>query len=202
MNDLSPRQRRRDKNINTILDAARDLILKKGIENLSLRDIARKSDYSPSGLYKYFDSKQDIIDSLHKRNNDEMVQAIRDVQGGENFKEYLIQLCLMYIHFAIEHPIFLVLVNRKGKETNPEEPPVVPENSPYMFYYQSVQEWVVSESIKLSESYGVDEITYSIWAHIHGMATLRLNLLKDFKADFESINRRSIEIFLNGLSNQ
>ena len=41
--------------------------------------------------------------------------------------------------------------------------------------------------------------TYALWAQIHGMATLRLNQLKNFEADFDNVNRRTLEIFLNGL---
>ncbi len=55
------------------------------------------------------------------------------------------------------------------------------------------------KGLTLSDDYDLEAITYALWAQIHGMATLRLNQLKEFEADFETIHRRTLEIFLNGL---
>jgi hypothetical protein len=62
-----------------------------------------------------------------------------------------------------------------------------------------VQNWVQDEGIILPPNYDIEDISYAIWSQIHGMATLRFKQLKDFEADFEGTNRRSIEIFLNGI---
>src|SRR5690242_15267152 len=47
-----------------ILDAARDLFVKEGFENVSIRKIAEKIEYSPAAIYGYFPSKDDIFFSL------------------------------------------------------------------------------------------------------------------------------------------
>lgn len=47
-----------------ILDAARDLFVSEGFQNVSIRKIAERIEYSPGALYGYFPSKDDIFFAL------------------------------------------------------------------------------------------------------------------------------------------
>jgi AcrR family transcriptional regulator len=51
------RLRRRERNRAAILEGARQLIIERGPENLSLREVAARAEYSPAGLYRYFKDK-------------------------------------------------------------------------------------------------------------------------------------------------
>jgi AcrR family transcriptional regulator len=48
----------------SILDAARDLFVKEGYDNVSIRKIAEGIEYSPAAIYSYFPSKDDIFFAL------------------------------------------------------------------------------------------------------------------------------------------
>ena len=47
-----------------ILDAARELFVAEGYQNVSIRKIAEKIEYSPAAIYSYFASKDDIFLAL------------------------------------------------------------------------------------------------------------------------------------------
>ena len=47
-----------------ILDAARDLFVTEGYQNVSIRKIAERIEYSPAAIYGYFPSKDDIFYAL------------------------------------------------------------------------------------------------------------------------------------------
>jgi len=47
-----------------ILDAARDLFVREGFENVSMRKIAEKIEYSPTTIYLYFQDKADLLDCI------------------------------------------------------------------------------------------------------------------------------------------
>ncbi|MGE0041578.1 MAG: TetR/AcrR family transcriptional regulator [Vicinamibacterales bacterium] len=47
-----------------ILDAARDLFTSHGYNNVSIRKIAERIEYSPAAIYSYFPSKDDIFFAL------------------------------------------------------------------------------------------------------------------------------------------
>jgi AcrR family transcriptional regulator len=194
----TPRQRRRIKNTAAILDAAAELIIAKGFENVSLRDIARQADYSPSGLYKYFDSKADIIQALKTQENQKLLSLLETAPTDIPAKQRLIDLCMLYIEHCLKNRVYLTLVNSLSSERKSMDQPVT-ENSPYQVFLQAVQAWNQSEGIPSQQGYGLEEITYALWSQIHGMATLRLFQLRDFEADFDTVNRRTLEIFLKGL---
>src|SRR2546430_5017122 len=48
----------------SILDAARDLFVTEGYEQVSIRKIAERIEYSPAAIYSYFPSKDDIFFAL------------------------------------------------------------------------------------------------------------------------------------------
>ena len=47
-----------------ILDAARELFVAEGFQNISIRKIAERIEYSPAAIYGYFPSKDDIFFAL------------------------------------------------------------------------------------------------------------------------------------------
>src|SRR5207253_9830428 len=48
----------------SILDAARELFVSEGYDNVSIRKIAERIEYSPAAIYGYFASKDDIFFAL------------------------------------------------------------------------------------------------------------------------------------------
>jgi AcrR family transcriptional regulator len=48
----------------SILDAARELFVAEGFQNVSIRKIAERIEYSPAAIYGYFASKDDIFFAL------------------------------------------------------------------------------------------------------------------------------------------
>jgi len=192
------RERRRERNKNAILDTATELIQSNGIENISLREIAKHADYSPAGLYKYFDSKAAIIQAVQVRESQKLIELLQTVASELSPTMRLVELSLLYIQYALDNSVYLVLINSlsSGRKTKEQS---VPTTSPYVLFLNAVDVWGQHEGIKFQQDYGLEEITYTLWSLIHGMATLRVSQLKDFDADFQSVNRRSIELFLNGL---
>jgi AcrR family transcriptional regulator len=64
----SRRERRRLATRTEILTAARELLLEVGPEELSLRQVARRADFSPAALYTYFTSRDEIVSSPNRLN--------------------------------------------------------------------------------------------------------------------------------------
>ncbi|NQY96615.1 MAG: TetR/AcrR family transcriptional regulator [Henriciella sp.] len=60
----SPAERRRNKIRARILSAAETVFAREGAEGLSIRRLAENIDYSPAAIYKYFSSKDELVDEL------------------------------------------------------------------------------------------------------------------------------------------
>ena len=60
----SPAERRRNKIRARILSAAETVFAREGADGLSIRRLAENIDYSPAAIYKYFSSKDELVDEL------------------------------------------------------------------------------------------------------------------------------------------
>jgi AcrR family transcriptional regulator len=63
-------QRERDAIRRSILDAARQLFVREGFADVSIRRIAELIEYSPAAIYNYFTNKDEIFASLAKEGFD------------------------------------------------------------------------------------------------------------------------------------
>ena len=62
--EQTPATRRRNKVREAILAAAERMFAKEGESGLSIRRLAEEIDYSPSAIYKYFGSKEELLEEL------------------------------------------------------------------------------------------------------------------------------------------
>jgi AcrR family transcriptional regulator len=93
-----------------ILDAARDLFVSEGYENVSIRKIAERIEYSPAAIYSYFPSKDDIFFALAE----EGVRLFGDCRVGPldglSAIERLRSIVLRLYRFSTEHPQYFALM--------------------------------------------------------------------------------------------
>src|SRR2546425_11460797 len=89
-----------------ILDAARELFVREGYENVSMRKIADKIEYSPATIYTYFKDKDDILDCLCEETflklHLEKLAAVQRMKGDT--LELLKKGMETYIRFGLDHP--------------------------------------------------------------------------------------------------
>src|SRR5579859_5769738 len=88
-----------------ILDAAREMFVRDGFENVSMRKIAEKIEYSPTTIYLYFQDKADLLDCLCEETFAKLVkkQNILDQTVADPL-ERLRKGLRGYIEFGLKHP--------------------------------------------------------------------------------------------------
>ncbi len=88
-----------------ILDAARDLFVHEGYENVSMRKIADKIEYSPTTIYLYFQDKADLLDCICEETMSRLVRKqTAHEQTIADPLERLRQGLRAYIEFGLKHP--------------------------------------------------------------------------------------------------
>src|SRR5712692_1300319 len=94
-----------------ILDAARDLFLAEGYQNVSIRKIAERIEYSPAAIYGYFPSKDDIFFALAEEGF-RLLGDATDAQAAERLAP-LDRLRAMFwrlYEFSRQHPQYFALM--------------------------------------------------------------------------------------------
>ena len=96
------REKRHGKTRELILKTARNIVIEKGFDKLSLREVARRVDYSPAGIYEYFKNKEELMLALGKRVEINLGLALGKVEGAPGL-EKIVKLGVAYIQFAMKN---------------------------------------------------------------------------------------------------
>ena len=111
MSSKERQERDRQRIQKAILDAARDLFIKEGYQNVSMRKIADRIEYSPAAIYSYFPSKDDIFFALAAEGFHILAHgalgAVRDVRDP---LERLRRGMWAFYQFAKTHPEYFALM--------------------------------------------------------------------------------------------
>ena len=199
MAEGTARERRHARTKQAILDAAQQIIAERGTEGLSMREIAQRIEYSPSGLYEYFRGKDEIIQGLCDEGFERLSERIRYRIATEHTPvQRLIASGVAYLEFATQHrEQYMLMFNAVPDFSLSLEE--IGRNSAYALLKQGVQECIDAHELKVREHYGQEEISYQLWALLHGIAMLRLTLFSKEGANFDALNRRIIETAIENL---
>ena len=87
-----------------ILDTANTLFLKGGLQNISIRKIAEKIEYSPATIYLYFKDKNEIINSLREKSVDDFIKKLEEYSFIKDHFGRLKNMSNSWVEFAISNP--------------------------------------------------------------------------------------------------
>jgi AcrR family transcriptional regulator len=95
------KEREKQEMVDLILDAAMKLFIEEGYDNVTMRKIGDRIEYSPTTIYLYFKDKTEIFSELLNIAFDKFYESQMSVQSIDNPKEKLLAHGLAYIKFAI-----------------------------------------------------------------------------------------------------
>ena len=153
-----------------ILKAAMQLYVKGGYENVTMRRIAAKIEYSPGTIYLYFQNKKDIMLQLcyqgferfldHQDKLEEIADPLERLSVGGRY----------YLAFALENPeLYELMFATKEifKESGPDE-----EAAPlraFRAFAKNVKDCLDAGVFTDGEA---ETTAIALWATLHGLASL------------------------------
>lgn len=151
-----------------LIDAAYELITKKGYDATSILDITQACGMSPGNFYNYFKSKEDIILALEREPYDSFVEELASTAG----QPIIEQIC-SYIKYYVN-----LSVNRYGLHYNrqwyirymrPREEPQ--KLTKIEVQLQEIQKILLCgiQSGEISDSAPIEDIAQHIAFELHGM---------------------------------
>ena len=88
-----------------ILVAARELFVNEGYENVSMRKIADKIEYSPTTIYLYFKDKADLLDSVCQETLLSLLNTLDELKKDKSDPvETLRKSGRVYVAFGLKYP--------------------------------------------------------------------------------------------------
>ena len=209
---LTPRERRALRTRGAILDAARQIISKQGVEALSIRGIANAIDYSPAGLYEYFGSKEEIMMAVVTQGFERFTCALESVDPTLPALTYIVEVGLVYINFAVDNPDFFLLMfttaplsdlnqaeHNEAYDTASAAAFLLQEPS-FAILHNAVKRCVDEGLFHIHSGYGILDMALTTWGHVHGMAMLRVTYFRNSSADFTTVDRDGLVLLFRGFA--
>lgn len=156
-----------------ILKAAKRLFATQGMEQTTMRSIAREIEYSVGTVYLYYKDKNEILYDLHGQGFAKLSEEMRALFSVSEPMERLKALGRTYMKFALENTqMYDLMFNMKA---------------PMDFIkLQEVQTWQEGHSsfdalrktvkdcmdVGYFKGHALEPLSFAIWSTVHGMCSL------------------------------
>ena len=158
-----------------ILSAARELFVGEGYENVSMRKIANKIEYSPTTIYLHFKDKADLLDSVCQETLLNLLNTLEELKRDMSDPiETLRKSGKAYVEFGLKYPqdykLTFVIRPQFQKGLGLQEGSVGEK----VFNYLRT---MVSECIrqKMFRQMDVETTGQVLWAAVHGVTLLLID---------------------------
>ena len=168
------REREKEMLRQDILDAARELFVKEGYENVSMRRIAEKIEYSPTTIYLYFKDKAELLIAICQETFAKLAKKLEVISREyDDPIEALKEGCRAYIQFGLKYPNHyrVTFINHPDLGLGPEH--YMAPDSMGMRAYNHLRQ-AVEKCVKQGhfQETDVDALSQTIWACNHGITSL------------------------------
>lgn len=154
-----------------ILDAALRLFREKGLDAVSIRNIAESIEYSPATIYLYYKDKSEILSALQYEAAAVKRDHVMPAAAIENPWERLVEFGRRYVDFGMKHPDLydLLFITRAPMEFIENQQCWPLGMAVHSFFTETVQACVDQRYFKSTDT---ETIAYTLWCHAHGLVSL------------------------------
>ncbi|MDA0339957.1 MAG: TetR/AcrR family transcriptional regulator [Proteobacteria bacterium] len=150
-----------------VLSAAEDILQEDGLHALSIRDLAARTGYSPSALYKHFDSKEDVVGALKEAFLQRLLESMRlAVAEHEKASDRLHAELKAYVLQGLAQPNHFIEVfsNPAGMVASTEAGPEAME-----ILYETIRRGIEAGEFADRD---IKAAALSVWASVHGLTLI------------------------------
>jgi AcrR family transcriptional regulator len=163
-----------------LLGAARDLYLEEGFARFSLREVARRVGVSAPAVYRHYDGKEALLREVCAAGFRIFSSYLLRALSGSTPRERMALCAEQYLRFGLENPrdyrvIFMggaeeyAAVTASGKKSGKA---IVEGDSTFQFLVDRVRECSQAHVLRKDDPQALAMV---IWAHVHGLVSLRLS---------------------------
>lgn len=159
-----------------LLASARDILLKEGLEGLSMRKVASACDLSAPAIYRHFSGKDELLSAAVAEGARLFSHYLLGALAEETPTLRLRKLGQRYFDFALEHPkdyelLFVINCQALGLQRLDERAQMETAAS-FRILVDRVAECQAAGVVRAGP---IEPIAVSIWASVHGFASLALS---------------------------
>jgi AcrR family transcriptional regulator len=151
-----------------ILTAAGELVLEKGYEAFSLRQVAERIGYSATTIYLYFENKDALVGAVIGEGFSRFLRALESVPTEDPLGR-IADLGRAYVRFARDNPVYyrLMFMHR------PDLVRLAPrQTDSFDVLQRAVERGIAAGAIRPGDARAYSLV---LWAQVHGIASLAIS---------------------------
>jgi AcrR family transcriptional regulator len=154
-----------------LLQAARELLADSGVEDLSLRKLARAAGVSATAPYSHFRDKQSLLAELATEGFDELADSMEShaASAGGDTRQRLMGLAQGYVAFATSNPALFQLMFGPAVSGLLEFSALVASGTRA---YQLMEHTVRAHLEAAGRAAETPVVAAAAWSMVHGLSTL------------------------------
>ncbi|MBA4394164.1 MAG: hypothetical protein C0407_11480 [Desulfobacca sp.] len=198
------REREKENRKNEILEAAKILLLERGLTGTSVQQIAKKAELGVATIYSYYQNKEDLFSALQQEGLRLLEQRIqRAYQEGKNPGDKIKKMAWAYYRFSQVNKDYFDIINyflsQPGVMFDPEVKRELDHRGNTIL---SHVEKALQEGMDQGLFYKVDvkKSAIQLWGMLHGLLLFRKmknTILR--KENYKSLFEYSLENFVSAL---
>lgn len=188
-----------------ILGAARELFVAKGYEAVTMREIARAIEYSPTAIYLHFRDKKAVMDALCDEDFLALARRFWKIGAEPDPVERIRKAGHAYTEFGLRHPHHYRLMFLAPHPPHRVEDSQLehgnPDQDAYAFLRAAVAEAIAAGRFR-PELDDPELVSQLVWSGIHGLVALLIVKHDEPWVDWRPKRRlvaAMIELTLRGL---
>jgi AcrR family transcriptional regulator len=178
-----------------IIDHARDLFVNKGIEAVTMREIAKRIGYSATSIYLHFADKEALLRAICDTDFLRLATTLKEILAIADPIERMIAFGQGYARFALTYPNhYRLMFMTPHLPYTPSQTALQQNNAEQDAYFQLK---MVINDVYLAGGFkdalqDAELIAQTVWAGMHGVCALQIIMAED-----DWIQWRPIEDRLN-----
>ena len=176
-----------------IIDAARELFVSRGVEAVTMREIAKRIGYSATSIYLHFVDKEALLRAILDTDMLALATSLKEILAIADPVERMHALGQGYAQFALTHPNhYRLMFMAERTPCNPAESSLQQNNAEQDAYFllKTVVNDVFVAGHFRDDLQDVDLIAQTIWAGTHGVCSLQINMAEDKWVNWSDISAR------------
>jgi AcrR family transcriptional regulator len=176
-----------------IIDSARELFVTRGVEAVTMREIAKRIDYSATSIYLHFADKDAVLRAILDVDMLALATSLNAILQISDPVERLQALGHGYAEFALSFPNhYRLMFMAERNPCDPEKSSLQKNNAEQDAYFllKTVVNDVYLAGRFRAELQDVDLVAQTIWAGVHGACSLQIAMACDKWVNWTDISAR------------
>ncbi|HUQ50250.1 MAG TPA: TetR/AcrR family transcriptional regulator [Terriglobales bacterium] len=176
MGSIERRERQKQQVRQKILDAARELFVARGYDDVTMRQIAQKIEYTPTAIYFHFADKQQLINELCAV---EFLHLAQEMQHLVEIKDPVVRLKKMgmqYIEFGLKYPNhYRLMFMTPHPHIAPQDHRLIHKGNPSEDAYEFLRATIlqcIGEGHFGKQHQDPELVSQVVWSCVHGFTSL------------------------------